>query len=89
MKNCVRAPLRFLSLTSFHQVCQQSAPLRPELVSAGEAAVASDHTQVGDAQLHQVAGGLLAALPGLEVFASGAANHSAALAWAMEMNGVK
>jgi len=81
--------LSLLCLTSFHQVGQQSAPLRPELVGASEAAVASDHTQVGDAQLHQVVGGLLAAVPSLEVFASGAADHSPALAREMEMDGVE
>lgn len=39
------------SPTSFEQVCQQITPLCPELVGACQTAVASDHTQIGDAQL--------------------------------------
>ena len=79
-------PVPVLSLTSLYQVHQQFAPVRPELVGAGEAAVATDHTQVGDAEFHQVAGGLHAALPGLEVLAAGTTDHGATLEW--EMDGV-
>ena len=75
-----------LSLTSLYQVDQQFAPVCSELVGAGEAAVTSDHTQVGDAEFHQVAGGLHAALPGLEVLAPGTADHGATLAG--EIDGV-
>lgn len=66
-------------LTSFDQVCQQLAPLCPELVCTRQAAVASNHTQVGDAQLDQVAGSLCASLLGTEILAAGAANHSPTL----------
>lgn len=56
------------------EVGQQTAPLRPELVGSSQTAVASDHAQVGDAQLNQVAGCCHAALPGAEVLAAGTAN---------------
>lgn len=56
------------------EVSQQTAPLRPELVGSSQTAITSDHTQVGDAQLDQVAGGGHAALPGAEVLAAGTAN---------------
>ena len=68
-----------LSLTGSREVEQQLAPLTPELVGAGQTAVAPDHTQVGDAQLDQVVCRLHTALPGLEVCATGTADNSAAL----------
>lgn len=61
------------------QLLQQRAPLLPEDVGPGEAAVPADHTQVGDAPLHQVLGGFQAAFPGAEGFAPGAANDGPAL----------
>ncbi len=69
----------FCLFTSSDEVGQQSAPLGPELVGSGQTAVASDHTQVGDAQLHQVASCHHAALSGAEVLAAGAANDCASL----------
>lgn len=66
-------------VTLLQEVGQQSAPLRPELVGSGQTAVASDHAQVGDAQLDQVAGRRHAALPGAEVLAAGTANDRPAL----------
>lgn len=38
-------------LTGFNKVCQQLAPLCSELVCTRQAAITSNHTQVGDAQL--------------------------------------
>ncbi|TNN82865.1 hypothetical protein EYF80_006822 [Liparis tanakae] len=66
-------------LISFDEVTQQPAPLVPELVGSSQTAVASDHAQVGDAELHQVAGCLHTTLSGLEVLAAGAADDGAAL----------
>lgn len=66
-------------ITISHEVSQQSAPLSPELVGTGQTAVASDHTQVGDAQLHQVTGRLHTTLPGAEVLAAGAAYDRSSL----------
>lgn len=66
-------------ITGSHEVSQQPAPLSPELVGSGQTAVSSDHTQVGDAQLHQVAGGLHATLPGAEVLAASAADDRPSL----------
>lgn len=60
-------------ITISYKVSQQSAPLSPELVGTGQTAVASNHTQVGDAQLHQVTGRLHTTLSGAEVLATGAA----------------
>lgn len=59
--------------TSSDEVDQQSAPLSPELVGSGQTAVASDHAQVGDAQLHKVASCHHTTLSGAEVLAAGAA----------------
>lgn len=61
------------------QVTQQSAPLSPELVCSGQTAVASNHAQVGDAQLHQVVCCLHTTLPTSEVLAAGTADNSASL----------
>lgn len=66
-------------ITRLHEVSQQPAPLSPELVGSSQTAVASDHAQVGDAQLHQVAGGLHATLPGAEVLAASAADDRPSL----------
>jgi len=67
------------ALTLLQQLVQQAAPLLPEQVGAGEAAVAADHTQVGDAAAHQVVRGLQAALADAELLAAGAADDRAAL----------
>lgn len=66
-------------LTVLGQLLQQRAPLLPEDVGPGETAVPADHTQVGDAPLHQVVGSFQAAFPGTEGFAPGAANNGPAL----------
>lgn len=66
-------------VTLLQEVGQQCTPLRPELVGSGQTAVASDHAQVGDAQLDQVAGRRHTALPGAEVLAAGTANDRPAL----------
>lgn len=71
--------LVFVSFTRSNQVNQQAAPLSPELVGSGQTAITSNHTQVGDPELHQVTGCFCAALPTSEVFAASAANDSAAL----------
>lgn len=65
--------------TVLGQLLQQHAPLLPEDVGAGETAVPADHTQVGDASLHQIVGSFQAAFPGTEGFAPGAANNGPAL----------
>lgn len=67
------------------EVSQQTAPLRPELVGSSQAAVTSDHAQIGDAQLDQVAGSRHAALPGAEVLAAGTANDRTPL-WTERAN---
>lgn len=66
-------------ITRSHEVTQQPTPLSPELVGSGQTSISSDHTQVGDAQLHQVAGGLHATLPGAEVLAASAADDRPSL----------
>lgn len=66
-------------ITCLHEVNQQPAPLSPELVGSGQAAVTSDHTQVGDAQLHEVAGSFHTTLPRAEVLAAGAADDRPSL----------
>lgn len=66
-------------LTLSEELVQQAAPLLPEEVGAGQAAVAADHAQVVDAALHQVARGPQAALADAELFAAGAADDRAAL----------
>lgn len=65
--------------TSSGQVNQQSAPFGLELVGSSQTAITPDHTQVGDAQFHQVAGCLQSTLSGSEVFTAGAANDGATL----------
>ncbi|TNN66900.1 hypothetical protein EYF80_022817 [Liparis tanakae] len=77
----VTSPLtsRRSALTLLQQLVQQAAPLLPEQVGAGEAAVAADHAQVGDAAAHQVVRGLQAALALAELLAAGAADDRAAL----------
>lgn len=66
-------------LTIPGQLLQQPAPLLPEEVGPGEAPVPADHTQVGDAALQQVAGGLQAAFPRAEGLAPRTANDRPAL----------
>lgn len=67
-------------LTFLGQLVQQATPLLTEEVGSCEAAVAADDAQVGDASLHQVEGGLQAALPRAERLAARAADHRAPLA---------
>lgn len=66
-------------ITSFEQVSQQSTPLSPECVGSSQTAVTSNHTQVGDSQLHQVVGRLHTTFPGSEVLATGTADDSSSL----------
>lgn len=72
--------MRSAAGTLVHQLQQQSAPLLPEEVGPRQAAVSSDHAQVGDAAQHQVVRCLQASLVGAELFAAGAANHCPTLA---------
>lgn len=65
--------------TILGQLLQQPAPLLPEDVGPGETAVPTNHTQVGDAPLHQVVSGFQAAFPGAEGFAPGTANNGPTL----------
>lgn len=65
--------------TLFHQLRQQSTPLLSEKVGSRQAAVASDHTQVGDAAQDQVMCRLQASLVWAELFASSTADDSAPL----------
>lgn len=69
----------FSDRTFFHKLSQQAAPLVPEDVGPGEAAVSAANTQVGDAFIHQVEGGSQATLAGREDLAAGAADYSPAL----------
>lgn len=74
-----RLDFGLMSLTSFDQVRQQLTPLFSELVGARQTAIATDHTQVGDAQLDQVTGGFGASLLGAEILTAGTSNHSPTL----------
>lgn len=64
-----------LPSTLVHQFPQQPTPFFSEEVGSRQAAISTDHTQVGDAELHQVEGGLQASLMGAKLFAAGAANN--------------
>lgn len=66
--------------TLLHQLPQQPAPLLPEEVGSCQAAISADHTQVGDAALHQVVRSLQASLVAAELFAAGATDHRPTLA---------
>lgn len=70
--------------THFHQLGQEAAPLGPEGVSAGEAAITTDDAEVGDAAFHQVTGGFQASLPSPKILAPGAADDCAPL-WDPQM----
>lgn len=61
------------------KLIQQAAPLLSEQVGSGQAAVSTDHTQVGDAALHKVVRGSQAALVGSKLFTAGAADDCATL----------
>lgn len=63
------------SPTLSEQLVQQAPPLGAENVSARQAAVPADDTQVGDAVFHQVAGGTQAPGARGEGFAAGTADH--------------
>ena len=65
--------------TLLHQLGQQPAPLLPEEVGSGQAAVSADHAQICDAALHQVVSCLQTALVGAKLFTAGAADHSSTL----------
>lgn len=67
------------AVTLLEELIQQAAPLLPKEVGSGQAAVSTDHAQVGDAVLHQVVCGLQAALVGSKLFAAGAADDRATL----------
>lgn len=61
------------------ELVQQAAPLLSEHVGSGQAAVSTDHAQVGDAMLHQVVSCLQASLVAAELFTAGAADNGATL----------
>ena len=61
------------------ELVQQAAPLLPEQVGSGQAAVSADHAQVGDAALDQVVRGLQPALVAAELLTAGAADDGSAL----------
>lgn len=61
------------------ELIQQAAPLLPEQVGSGKAAVSTDHAQVGDAVLHKVVRGPQSALVGTKLFTAGAADDCATL----------
>lgn len=65
--------------TLLDQLCQQAAPLLSEEIGPSQTAVSSNHTQVGDAPFHQVMSRLQTTLMRAEIFASCAADNSAAL----------
>lgn len=65
--------------TLLDQLCQQATPLLSEEIGPGQAAVSTNHAQVSDAPLHQVMSSLQTALVHTEIFASCAADYSAAL----------
>lgn len=60
--------------TCFQQLGQEAAPFGTEGVGTGEAAVAADDAEVGDAALHQIAGGFQASFACAEILAAGAAD---------------
>lgn len=66
--------------TLLHQLPQQPAPLLPEEVGSCQAAISTNHTQVGDAALHQVVRRLQASLVAAKLFTAGAADHRPTLA---------
>ena len=61
------------------ELIQQAAPLLSEQVGSGQAAVSTNHTQVGDAALHEVVCGLQAPLVGTKLFTAGAPDDRATL----------
>lgn len=65
--------------TLLHQLSQQPTPFLPKEVGSCQTAVSTNHTQVGDATLHQVVSGLQASLMSAELFAAGTANNSPTL----------
>lgn len=72
--------MRLAAGTLVHQLPQQSAPFLPEEVGPRQAAVPTNHAQVGDAAQHEVVCCLQAPLVGAELFAAGAADHCPTLA---------
>lgn len=71
--------------TLLHQFPQQSAPLLPEEVGPRQAAISTNHTQVGDAVLYEVVGCLQTPLAAAELFAAGTAYDCATLVTAMHV----
>lgn len=71
---------RVVGRTLLHQLSQQPAPLLPEEVGSRQASISADHTQVGDAALHQVVCRFQASLMTAELFTAGAADHRPTLA---------
>lgn len=65
--------------TFLYKLRQQTAPLATEDVGPGQAAVATTHTEVGDALLYQVEGSFQSTLTSCESLASGTANYSPTL----------
>lgn len=66
-------------ITFLQQLIQQAAPLLSEQVGARQAAVPTNHAQVGDTAPHKVERRFKSALVGAEFFTAGAANDSATL----------
>lgn len=77
LQHPLNAFLRVLggSPTLSEQLVQQAPPLGAENVSACQAAIPADDTQVGDAVFHQVAGGTQPPSARGEGFAAGTADH--------------
>lgn len=65
--------------TFVQELIQQAAPLLSEQVGARQAAVPTNHTQVGDAALHQVERRFEPALVGAELFTAGTTDDGATL----------
>lgn len=76
-ESAVRIPAG--QITFLQQLIQQAAPLLSEEVGARQAAVPTNHAQVGDAALHQVERRFESALVGAELFTAGAADDGATL----------
>lgn len=65
--------------TLLHQLRQQPTPFLPEEVGPRQTAISTNHTQVGDAALHQVVCGFQATLVGTKLFTAGAPDDRATL----------
>lgn len=66
-------------LTLLQELIQQATPLLPEQVGSGQAAISTNHTQVGDTALHEVVCSFQASLVGTKLFTSCTANDCTTL----------